>query len=126
MIGTIAARELRSLFFSPLAWTVLAVTAKWKYWSRTARTVLARQVLFTGYEAVKFVSLVAFLIGISIVVQSQVLLGNFGQTNLLGAVLVTVVIREVGPLLTNFIVIESQSARVGFKRFCISNVFTIL
>ncbi|MFH0907732.1 MAG: ABC transporter permease [bacterium] len=88
-----------------VAWTVLAVTAKWKYWSRTARTVLARQVLFTGYEAAKFVSLVAFLIGISIVVQSQVLLGSLGQTNLLGPVLVTVVIREVGPLLTNFIVI---------------------
>lgn len=88
-----------------VAWTVLAVAAKWPSWSRSARMVLARQVLFTGYEAVKFVSLVAFLIGISIVVQFQVLLGNLGQSGLLGPVLVTVVIREIGPLLTNFIVI---------------------
>ena len=88
-----------------VASTVVAVAAKWKSWSRSARIVLARQILFTGYEAVKFVSLVAALIGITIVVQSQVLLGSLGQSALLGPVLVTVIIREVGPLLTNFIII---------------------
>jgi phospholipid/cholesterol/gamma-HCH transport system permease protein len=64
-----------------------------------------RQVLFTGYEATRFVSLVACLVGISIVVQTQVFLGMFGQTGFLGPILVMVVVREIGPLLTNFIVL---------------------
>ncbi len=95
----------RQRYVLAVAWTVLTVAVKRQFWTRSARDVLARQILFTGYEAVKFVSMVAFIIGISIVVQTQALLGTLGQTALLGPVLVTVVIREVGPLLTNFIVI---------------------
>ncbi len=88
-----------------VAWTVLRLAAQPRYWPRTVRAVFARQILFTGVEALKFVSLVAFITGISVVVQAQLWLGTTGQTDLLGRILVMVIIREVAPLLVNFIVI---------------------
>lgn len=79
----------------------------------TVRNVLARQVLFTGFEAVRFVSLLAFLIGIAVVVQAQVWLARAGQAALLGPVLVMVIIREIGPLLVNFVVIGRSGTAIA-------------
>ncbi len=76
-----------------------------RHWPQPVRDVLARQVLFTGVEAMRFVSLVALMVGLSVVVQAQLALRKFGQSDLLGPILVTVLIREIGPLLTNFVVI---------------------
>jgi len=82
-------------------------------WSRTVRNVLARQILFTGYDAVKFISLVALMAGISVVVQAQVWLTQFGQTALLGPILVMVIMRELGPLLANFVVIGRSGTAIA-------------
>jgi phospholipid/cholesterol/gamma-HCH transport system permease protein len=88
-----------------VAWAVLRLAAQPRYWPRTVRAVFARQILFTGVEALKFVSLVALITGVSVVVQAQLWLGKTGQSALLGPILVMVIIREVAPLLVNFIVI---------------------
>jgi phospholipid/cholesterol/gamma-HCH transport system permease protein len=64
-----------------------------------------RQVLFTGVEALKFVSLVAIITGLTVVIQAQIWLGKTGQSQMLGSILVIVVVRELAPLLVNFIVI---------------------
>ncbi len=96
-----------------VAWSVLAIAATPRFWRRSVRNVLARQILFTGYDATRFVSLIALMVGISIVVQTQVLLTAVGQTQLLGPVLVAVVIREVGPLLTNFVVIGRSGTAIA-------------
>lgn len=88
-----------------VVWAVLRLAAQPRYWPRTVRAVFARQILFTGVEALNFVSLVALITGVSVVVQAQLWLGKTGQTALLGPILVMVIIREVAPLLVNFIVI---------------------
>ena len=93
--------------------SVLRLAVKPRFWPRTVRNVLARQILFTGFEAVRFVSLVAFMVGISVVVQAQVWLTKFGQSALLGPILVMVVIREVGPLLANFVVIGRSGTAIA-------------
>lgn len=82
-------------------------------WRVTTRNVLARQLLFSGVEAVPFLALTAFLVGISIVVQIQLWLTRFGQTQLIGPVLVVVLIREVGPILTCFVVIGRSGTAVA-------------
>jgi phospholipid/cholesterol/gamma-HCH transport system permease protein len=74
-------------------------------WSPVVRNVLARQILFSGVDAITFISFIALLVGVSIVVQASIWLRTLGQTQLLGPLLVTVVIRELGPLLANFVVI---------------------
>lgn len=88
-----------------VAWTVMRAAARPPHWPRPVRNVLARQILFTGYEASRFVALIALLVGLSVVVQAQVFLRKVGQSELLGPILVMVLVREVGPLLTNFVVI---------------------
>lgn len=96
-----------------VAWTVLCVTVKPRYWRKSIREVLVRQILFTGFDATKFIALIAFLVGISIVVQAQVWLTAIGQTQLLSSVLVMVIVREVGPLLTNFVVIGRSGTAIA-------------
>jgi phospholipid/cholesterol/gamma-HCH transport system permease protein len=74
-------------------------------WPRTVRAVMWRQILFTGVEASGLTCLIAFLAGVSIVTQAQVWSSNLGQSAMLGPVLIAVLMREVGPLLVNFVVI---------------------
>ena len=88
-----------------VAWTVVVSSVQPRYWPPPVRNVLARQILFTGFEASRFISLISLMVGIAVVVQTQVALAKVGQSGLLGPILVMVIIREVGPLLTNFIVI---------------------
>jgi phospholipid/cholesterol/gamma-HCH transport system permease protein len=75
--------------------------------------VLARQIVFTGYDAIGFVAVVGLLTGISVVVQAQVWMGRLGQAELLGPMLVTVIAREVGPLFVNFIVIGRSATAMA-------------
>jgi len=96
----------------------VAVTLVWaalspRHWRRTNSNVLARQILFTGFQAMRFVSTVGILVGVSVVVQVQVWTAALGQKSLLGPILVMVIIREVGPLLTNFIVIARSGTAMA-------------
>jgi phospholipid/cholesterol/gamma-HCH transport system permease protein len=99
---------------------VLRLAIKPSTWRRTVRDALARQVLFSAVEAAPFTVVVAFLVGISVVVQAQLWLGRVGQSHLLGPVLVAVVLRELGPLLANIIVIgrsgNAIAAELGHMR----------
>ena len=76
------------------------------------RTVLLKQIYFTGLEAAKIIVLVALILGTVIV--SQVL-GLVGASNgsLPGKVLVWVVFLELGPLLTAIIVIARSGTAIA-------------
>ena len=96
-----------------VAFAVLQAAVKPRHWPRPVRNVLARQILFTGYEAARFVALIALLVGLSVVLQAQMFLRKFGQSDLLGPILVMVLIREIGPLLTNFVVIGRSGTAIA-------------
>lgn len=76
------------------------------------REVLKRQILFTGVEALPFIALIALLTSAVVVVQGHLLAGASGR-DLLGLLLVTVVIRELGPLIVAFIVIGRSGAAIA-------------
>ncbi|MBP7275058.1 MAG: ABC transporter permease [Kiritimatiellae bacterium] len=82
-------------------------------WPRTTRNVLARQILFTGVDAVGIVGLLGLLVGVSVVLQAQVWLSRLGQTAAVGPILAAVLIREMGPLLVNFIVIGRSGTAIA-------------
>lgn len=118
-VGTIGQNALTKLrqtihLFAILG-SILAQAASPRHWPRTTRAVFARQILFTGVEALRFVSLVAFLTGVSVVAQAQVWLSKAGQSGLLGDILVTVIMREVAPLLVNFIVIGRSGTAIAVE-----------
>ena len=69
------------------------------------RRVLVRQILFTAVEALPFTSLIATLLGLSVVLQAQLNLMAAGQTGLLGKLLVIAIVRELGPLVAALVLI---------------------
>jgi phospholipid/cholesterol/gamma-HCH transport system permease protein len=85
--------------------TMLSVCLQPRCWTRAVRQAFARQVLAVGVEPLWFVGAVAGFVGISVVVQLTFWIGEAGQSQLLGPLLVAVVARELGPLLINLIVI---------------------
>jgi phospholipid/cholesterol/gamma-HCH transport system permease protein len=85
--------------------TVLLTAVRPRFWSRPVRTAFARQVLDIGIEPLWFVGAVAAFVGISVVVQLTFWVGEAGQSQLVGPLLVAVVARELGPVLINLIVI---------------------
>jgi phospholipid/cholesterol/gamma-HCH transport system permease protein len=85
--------------------TAFWISVRPRYWARAVRTALARQVLVIGVEPVWFVCALAAFVGISVVVQLTFWIGEAGQSQLLGPLLVAVVARELGPVLINLVVI---------------------
>ncbi len=79
---------------------------------RVAREVVKRQILFTGVEALPFTALIALLTGGVVALQASLLSGAAGH-DLLGTLLVTVLVRELGPLIVAFIVIGRSGAAIA-------------
>lgn len=67
------------------------------------RQIIA-QVHFTGIEAIPLVSLIAILLGSLTVTQAMTLMTKVGFGDFFGSLMVIVIIRELGPVLTAFLV----------------------
>ena len=81
-------------------------------WPRTVREQIGKQIMFTGYDALGLVSLIAVLAGVSVVAQAQLWLTRFGQSEMIGPLLIAVIVREAGPLLVNFLVIGRSGTAI--------------
>jgi phospholipid/cholesterol/gamma-HCH transport system permease protein len=95
-------------FFQALKETILFVRRK-----QVAFKVLILQILFTGVEALSIVSLIALSIGAVIIVEGGSILPRFGQTSLLYTILIVVITRELGPILTAFIIIARSGTAIA-------------
>jgi phospholipid/cholesterol/gamma-HCH transport system permease protein len=76
-----------------------------RHWTSTVRKALALQILSVGVEPLWFVGALGVFVGIAVVVQLTFWVGEAGQSQMLGPLLVTVVARELGPVLINLVVI---------------------
>ena len=117
ILGALGSKTLSRVYYAnylaSVIFTVLRLCLTPWAFPRSVRNVLARQILFTGVEAVHFISIVAFMVGISVVAQAQIWLSRFGQSNLLGDLLVLIIIREAAPLLTNLVVIGRSGTAIA-------------
>jgi len=77
----------------------------------SVRTVLYRQIYFTGLQALWRAGLIGALIGIVILTQVASLVGK--NAALGGRILVWVVVREFGPLFTAILVISRSSSAIA-------------
>ncbi len=75
--------------------------------------VLVMQILFTGFEALSVISLLGIALGVVIIVQGIDLFSQFGQGDLIYQILVTVITKELGPLLTAFIIIARSGTAIS-------------
>ena len=105
-LGAFAGRHWRAvLYLAAVLGTTMFLAAQPRRWRRTVRNVFAQQLLLFGVESVRFILVMAVLVGVSIVVQLHVWTGKLGQSQKLGPLLVAVVARELGPLFANFVLI---------------------
>lgn len=102
----------RLVYVSAVTAMAALLSLRPRSWPRTIRDVFARQVLFTGFEALGFTALIALLVGGSVVLQVQVWLLRVGQSGLIGPLLVTILVRELAPLLANFLVIVRSGSAI--------------
>lgn len=65
---------------------------------------LVSQLYFTGVEAAPLVLLLAMVIGSATILQAASVMPKFGAGDYFGSVMVMVVVREIGPLFTAFLV----------------------
>ena len=70
----------------------------------------AQQLVFVGIDALLMIATVALMLGSVMVIQAGVNLHIVGAEDLLGTMLVVVLIRELGPLLTAFVVVGRSGA----------------
>ncbi len=75
--------------------------------------VLVMQILFTGFEALAITGLIAMALGAVIIIQGVSLLPQFGQGELIYTILITVITRELGPLLTAFIITARSGTAIA-------------
>ena len=74
---------------------------------------ISRQVLYTGVEAFWIVGIIAFLCGITIIIQATTNMPRFGVTEYFGNILVVAVVRELGPFFTSLVVIGRSGAALA-------------
>ncbi len=96
-------QELR--YLAAMLWAIVTASVQRQTWVRTVRRELVRQIYSSGVQATRFVLYVSIAVGISVVAQSLVWMQKIGQPKLLGPLLVTVLIREAVPVLTNLLAI---------------------
>lgn len=72
-----------------------------------------RQILFTGVEAMRVIVIIALLLGGAVIIESFTLLPKYGGESIIGTILVVVVVRELGPVLTAFIVIGRSGTAIS-------------
>jgi len=75
------------------------------------RTVLLKQIYFTGLEASGIIVTIAVILGAVIITQVVSLIGDNGS--LTGKILVWVVLRELAPLLTAIIIIARSGTAIA-------------
>jgi len=75
--------------------------------------VTLRQIYFTGVQALKIVTVVALLLGGAVIIEAFTQLPRVGGESAIGSILVVVVVRELGPILTAIIVIGRSGTAIS-------------
>lgn len=92
---------------------VLKETGRFFRKSQVGYKVLINQILFTGYEALAINAVMAIAIGAAINVIGSSLLPQFGQSQLMYTILIIVITRELGPLLTAFVITARSGTAIA-------------
>ena len=114
VMGRNALSRLRPLpYITGILCAALSLSVRPSLWRRPLFRVLTRQIYYTAIQGIPFIAVMAVLMGVTVVVQAQILSSMAGQASLTGAVLVLVLMRELSPLLVNFVMIGRSGAAIA-------------
>ncbi len=80
---------------------------------RSIFSVVSAQIYFTGWEAMPLITVLALASGAIIILQSTAQLNLIGNAALVGNLMVMIIVRELGPLMTALIVIARSGTAVS-------------
>lgn len=80
---------------------------------RTVFSVVSQQIYFTGWQALPLISALAVAAGSIVIMQSSFQLNFLGGQGQIGKLLIVIIVREIGPLLTALIVIARSGTAVA-------------
>jgi phospholipid/cholesterol/gamma-HCH transport system permease protein len=80
---------------------------------RTIVSVISAQIYFTGFQALPLITVLALASGGVVILQSSSNLHLFGGTQMIGNLLVAIIVRELGPLMTALVVIARSGTAVA-------------
>ena len=103
----------RILYFAGFLKVVIVELLLFPKRKQVTTTVLIRQILFTGFEALSLITLIGLSIGAIIIIQGISLLQNFGQSDLVYTILIMVITKELGPIITAFIIIARSGTAIS-------------
>ena len=113
-VGSWVVQRLQNLLYGAgFFYRVMAESLSFFRRRQAGFRVLVLQIYFTGVQATGMITLIALAIGAVIIIQGVSLLPQFGQGQLIYAILITVITRELGPILTAFILIARSSTAIA-------------
>jgi phospholipid/cholesterol/gamma-HCH transport system permease protein len=113
-IGTAVRLKLsNALYAMGFFWSVAKETLFFVRRRQTGYKVLIMQILFTGVEAMGILALIAAGIGAAINIIGSSILPSFGQSAMVYTILIAVITRELGPLLTAFVIIARSGTAIA-------------
>ena len=80
---------------------------------RAVLRVVSAQIFFTGWQALPLVTVLALAAGGIVVMQASAQLSLIGNADMVGNLMIVVIVREVGPLLTALLVIARSGTAVA-------------
>lgn len=80
---------------------------------RTVLNVILSQIYFTGWQAMPLISVLALAAGGVVILQSSSNLNLLGSSEMIGNLLVVIIVRELGPLITALVVIARSGTAVA-------------
>ncbi len=80
---------------------------------RTVFSVVSAQIYFTGWQAMPLVTMLALATGGIVILQSSAQLSLLGSAEMVGNLMVVIIVRELGPLVTALIVIARSGTAVA-------------
>ncbi|MBN1524222.1 MAG: ABC transporter permease [Spirochaetales bacterium] len=113
-IGTIALQRISNFFYAlGFFFHVLKETLLFLKRKQVGFKVLVMQIFFTGVEAISIVSLLALALGAVIILQGLTILLQFSQTQYIYIILIMIITKELGPILTAFIIIARSGTAIA-------------
>lgn len=113
-IGDWGIQKLRNLFYAAgFFFRVIKEVIRIGGRNKVSLQVLVMQILFTGVNALSIIAVFSLALGAVIIVQGSSLLQQLGQRDLLYPILISVITREGGPLLTALVVMSRSGVAIA-------------
>jgi len=115
-IGSSVRNQITSLFYGlGFFFQVLKETSRFFRRKQVGYKVLTMQILFTGFEALAVCGILAVAIGAALIIIGSSQLPKFGQSQLMYSILIIVITRELGPLLTAFVITARSGTAIATR-----------